>query len=486
MLASSVRRMHRPTTATLALGCALTLLAGAAPTAVAAPAPGTATAPALNGVNVTEDARVSASATRSRVSTSAANTRISQVLKKRTTSKILGKRYTMTVWDSASGAYVYQRRSSSSLRGASTTKILTAVGVLAALGPDHRLPTTVRAGATPDEVVLVAGGDPLLTSAELRTLAAATASTLGLPGSPPASSAEPAADAAAPAAVDPAASPTAPVPTASPTRTITVRADDSLFSGFGQSRGWPNSYLPRQVRPVGAFARDDNKVRDATSDAGRYFASALRALGVVATYTGESTASPTAATLASIPGHSVAQAVSRMLLISDNDTAEMLFRHIAVARGLPGTWAGARQALTDTLRELDVPLGGVRIIDGSGLSLEGRLTAGALTSALARALSPEHPRLAGVRGWLPVAGRTGTLRAGYKRFSARPSRCAAGLIQAKTGTVADAIALAGYAAGADGQTKVFVSIVNSRPTRYSRVTTRTAVDRATSSITGCW
>jgi len=91
-----------------------------------------------------------------------------------------------------------------------------------------------------------------------------------------------------------------------------------------------------------------------------------------------------------------------------------------------------------------------------------------------------------MRGWLPVAGRTGTLRAGYKRFHSKPSKCAAGLIQAKTGTVADAIALAGYAAGADGQTKVFVSIVNSRPTRYSRVTTRTAVDKATSSITGCW
>jgi D-alanyl-D-alanine carboxypeptidase/D-alanyl-D-alanine-endopeptidase (penicillin-binding protein 4) len=237
---------------------------------------------------------------------------------------------------------------------------------------------------------------------------------------------------------------------------------------------------------VGAFARDDRKVRDATRDAGSYFAAALRDLGVSATYAGRAAAAPEAVTLASIPGHTVAQAVSRTLLVSDNDTAEMLFRHVAVGRGLPGTWAGARQGLADTLRELQVPLDGVRIVDGSGLSLEGRLTAGALTSALARALSPEHPELAGIRGWLPVAGRTGTLKPGYKRFHSKPAKCAAGLIQAKTGTVADAIALAGYAAGADGQTKIFVSIVNSRPTRYSRVTTRAAVDRATSSITGCW
>jgi D-alanyl-D-alanine carboxypeptidase len=59
-------------------------------------------------------------------------------------------------------------------------------------------------------------------------------------------------------------------------------------------------------------------------------------------------------------------------------------------------------------------------------------------------------------------------------------------VQGKTGTLADAISLAGYATGADGRTKVYVSIVNSRPTRYSRLQTRWAVDRAVSSVTGCW
>jgi D-alanyl-D-alanine carboxypeptidase/D-alanyl-D-alanine-endopeptidase (penicillin-binding protein 4) len=427
----------------------------------------------------TDDRALAISAAPARVSTSSANTRIAKVLRTRTTSKVLGKRFTMTVWDTASGTYVYRRRAATSLRGASTTKILTAAGVLAELGPGHRFPTTVRAGSTPDEVVLVAGGDPLLSSADLRALAVTTAAALGIPAAPaPGASADPTVP--APSASAPAAVP------AAPARTITVRADDSLFSGSGQSRGWPNSYLPSQVRPVGAFARDDNKARDSTADAGRYFAAALGRLGVQATYSGRATATTEAATLASIPGHSVAQAVSRTLLVSDNDTAEMLFRHIAVARGLPGTWAGARQGLADTLRELRVPLTGVRIIDGSGLSLDGRVTAGALTSALARALSPAHPELAGLRGWLPVAGRTGTLRSSYKRFNAKPARCAAGRIQAKTGTVADSIALAGYATGADGQTKVFVSIVNSRPTRYTRLTTRKAVDRAASSVTGCW
>ncbi len=172
--------MRRTARTTFALGCAVVLLTGAAPASATAPPTVASPRASVASLASSDDARVSASTTRTRVSTSSANTRISQVLRTRSTSKILGKRFTMTVWDTASGSYVYQRRAGSSLRGASTTKILTTVGVLATLGPDHRFPTTVRAGATPDEVVLVAGGDPLLSSADLRTLAALTKDALGL------------------------------------------------------------------------------------------------------------------------------------------------------------------------------------------------------------------------------------------------------------------------------------------------------------------
>ena len=437
--------MHGPTS-TLTGIALTTALVAAAPTAAL---PSAAATPNGVGPHV-----ATVSGQQLLVSTDAANARITQVLPQRTQKKILGDRFTMTVWDAEDGRFVYKRRGRAALRGASTTKILTSVGALTLLGPEHRFPTKVRQGSNPSELFLVAGGDPLLTSANLRALARRTAASL----------------AATPAS----------------RRQITVRADDTLFSGTGQSRGWSSSWMPNEVRPVGAFARDDRKVRDATQDAGAYFAAALRAAGLPATYAGERVAPEGSQKVARYRGHRLAEAVSRTLLISDNDTAEMLFRHVAVARGLPGTWAGARQALSDTLTELDVPMKRVRIIDGSGLSLEGRLTARALTAALDLALSPDHPELAGVRGWLPVAGRTGTLQAAYERFTDKPAKCAAGLIQAKTGTLADSIALAGYAQGADGHTKVFVSIVNSRPTRYSRLTTRKAVDRVVSGITGCW
>lgn len=394
------------------------------------------------------------------VSTSRADARIASVLAARTKSQALGKHVTMTVFDPVTHTYAYQRRAGASLRGASTTKLLTAVAVLKTLGPDHRLPTTVRRGTAPGELVLVAGGDPLLTSKDLRTLAKATGAALRTspPGSAPAVGVS----------------------------SFVVRADDSLFSGPGQSMGWKKGWLPSEVRPVGAFARDDRKVRDATADAGRYFTNALAKEGVKARYGGEKVAPKGAPAVAAIPGHTVGQAVSRALLVSDNDAAEMLFRHVAVATGRPGTWAGARTAVAETLRSLGIPLAGARVVDGSGLSLTGRVTSAELTAALALGLSPAHPELAGLRGSLPVAGKTGSLKSSAGRFNKKPAKCAVGRVQAKTGTLADSIALAGYATAADNQTRIFVAVVNDRPTKYSRDKTRQALDKVAASVTGCW
>ncbi len=61
---------------------------------------------------------------------------------------------------------------------ASNMKIVTAVTTLAALGPQARFTTRVRAGATPADIVLEGGGDPLLSTKDLRKLANATAKVL--------------------------------------------------------------------------------------------------------------------------------------------------------------------------------------------------------------------------------------------------------------------------------------------------------------------
>ena len=117
------------TVLTLALALAAPMLEAPAATATASlPTSGRA-AVQLRSASQANAARLRPA----RVSTALANTRISSVLAARTKSKVLGSKFTMTVWDTGSGSYVYRKRSTASLRGASTTKILTAVGVLATL-----------------------------------------------------------------------------------------------------------------------------------------------------------------------------------------------------------------------------------------------------------------------------------------------------------------------------------------------------------------
>jgi D-alanyl-D-alanine carboxypeptidase/D-alanyl-D-alanine-endopeptidase (penicillin-binding protein 4) len=88
------------------------------------------------------------------------------------------------------------------------------------------------------------------------------------------------------------------------------------------------------------------------------------------------------------------------------------------------------------LADHEVPLAGVRIADGSGLSSLDRLTPKALVTILQRAWAdPEiGPTLARV---LPEGGRDGTLR--HRRLG--PS------VRAKTGTLTTVSALSGYVRG---------------------------------------
>src|SRR5262249_60736105 len=92
------------------------------------------------------------------------------------------------------------------------------------------------------------------------------------------------------------------------------------------------------------------------------------------------------------------------------------------------------------VREAGLPMTGVGIVDGSGLSRLDRLTTGALTALLRVAWS--DPTIKPVLlAALPVAGISGTLE---DRMRTGPAR---GHVAAQTGTTSEASALSGFVRG---------------------------------------
>jgi D-alanyl-D-alanine carboxypeptidase/D-alanyl-D-alanine-endopeptidase (penicillin-binding protein 4) len=156
---------------------------------------------------------------------------------------------------------------------------------------------------------------------------------------------------------------------------------------------------------------------------------------------------------------------------SDNFYAEMLTKLLGAEETGKGTTAAGTAVIRRELSERGVPLAGVRLLDGSGLSTGDRLTAIALASILTKLA--RDPELAGVfRRSLAVAGVSGTLEDRMERPPAR------GRVRAKTGTTAESSALAGYA----GPRYVFALIMNGSP--VSAFQARAAQDRFATVLAG--
>jgi D-alanyl-D-alanine carboxypeptidase/D-alanyl-D-alanine-endopeptidase (penicillin-binding protein 4) len=264
---------------------------------------------------------------------------------------------------------------------------------------------------------------------------------------------------------------------------IWVKVDDSLFPAPSLAYGWKSAYTIRDVSPVRALVVDQHRRWDTSLDAGQVFARKLERWGVEVRSVHHMVRPATSTVLAESQGADLAGIVRVMLQESDNDIAEGLHRLVALQTGYPATWAGAQEAQRALLASLGITLT-TPVYDGSGLSRRNRLTPRTLVAALSSALDPAHPNLAGLpSGSFAVAGVSGTLGPDYLRYVTRPTRCARGLVEAKTGSLSGVISLSGYARGADGQVKVFSFLLNRVP---STLKTRRAVDRLAATVTGCW
>jgi D-alanyl-D-alanine carboxypeptidase/D-alanyl-D-alanine-endopeptidase (penicillin-binding protein 4) len=139
--------------------------------------------------------------------------------------------------------------------------------------------------------------------------------------------------------------------------------------------------------------------------------------------------------------------IAEMLTNSDNNTAEILLRHIGFAHNGKGTTESGLEAVGQLLKSWGFT--DFILKDGSGLSRDNRLTCSLLISLLTR------PELASVFDHgLATAGTTGTLS---DTFSKSP---VAGKLRAKTGTLLNVKSLSGYLPQKKESSLYFALILN--------------------------
>jgi D-alanyl-D-alanine carboxypeptidase/D-alanyl-D-alanine-endopeptidase (penicillin-binding protein 4) len=336
------------------------------------------------------------------------------------------------VLDLETGQALYNRNGGLSLLPASNEKLAVTYAALTALGPAFRIETTLlgageQAGSTwQGDLVLKGYGDPSLSTADLASLARQVRA-----------------------------------------EGITqvsgrVLGDESWFDARRTAPGWKAAFYIQESPPLSALIVDRGRVGRYTSHdpalaAAQLFRAALVRAGVrVDGVAAHGTAGDTAVPLGSIDSPPLSRLVRWMDQESDNFVAEMLLKQLGAVQGTRGTTAIGVGVVTGLLAQAGVPMDGVRIVDGSGLSLLDRMTANALVTLLAAMWNDPGVRFELVAA-LPVAGRTGTLD---HRMRNGP---ATGVVRAKTGTTSNASALSGFV----GERYVFSVLQNGWPVSWT-------------------
>ena len=236
-----------------------------------------------------------------------------------------------------------------------------------------------------------------------------------------------------------------------------VVGDASWFDDDHTAPGWLPSFAGLESPPLSALVVDravhrDRLVANPPLAAATEFDALLRAHGIAAGRPGVGVAAPRSPLLATIYSLPLTQVLWFMDQFSDNFTAEMLLKAIGAVTTGRGTTAAGATVVREVLKTAGVPLAGVRIVDGSGLSRRDRVTAAELSSLLVKIWDQPSLRRVVLRA-LPVAGESGTLS---YRLTTPPAR---GLVRAKTGTTDIASALSGFVGGRFA----FVAIENGHP-----------------------
>jgi len=402
----------------------------------------------------------------------------------------LGKRVSAIVLDAATGHQLFAVDAGRSATPASTTKLLTAVAALAALGPEASFTTSVTMPSTPPvsppaagasagtsaavstsaaPIFLVGGGDMLLAAghgdggavngrAGLADLAAATASALKASGR----------------------------------LTVAVRLDDTLFTESVAGDWAPTDVSDGYVAPIMPLAVDAGAVKDRPGHyplrakdpamtAANTFVKALQAQGITVSGPVRRAAAPPAGatTLAKVSSAPLDELVEYFLTYSDNTVAEDVARLVAVHQHAPATFDGAGKSVLKVVQTLGVDIAGGTLSGGSGLGRTTKLTPMILAQVIQAAAGEQHPELRAAITGMPVAGASGTL---IDRFGGATQQNVLGLIRAKTGTLTGVNSLAGIVMDLDQRLLVFAIMADQTT---NAVAAESALDRLAGRLAQC-
>ncbi len=315
------------------------------------------------------------------------------------------------------------------LAPASTMKILTGLGALDVLGADFRYSTKLVGpaadanGVIAGDVVLLGGGDPTLATPRYEEYVRANDRFRTDPLTP------------LQGLVD--------VLVAQGVERIEgdIVGDGSRYSGPTYLPSWkPNYRTEGQVGPIGALTVNHGyaefpppvPVDDPARYAAEQFLTLLDRAGI--SVEGDAIASgpgtSDGAVIATVESPPLGEIVAGMLTSSDNTTAEMLVREIALARGRPPTTEAGVEEIIATLTARSIRSVGAAALDGSGLSPDSRLTCATLIDAVALA-DPV------IDAGYADAGQSGTLALRFVGTSFE------GVLHAKTGQLNGVVGLAG-------------------------------------------
>ena len=353
---------------------------------------------------------------------------------------------------SVDGELIGERNAGLAVIPASNQKIPVGAAALERLGADFRYTTTVSSASPPvggvidGDLFLIGGGDPLLSSDWYPTS--------NLERNPVTS----------PTSFDTLADRVVAVGVTQVTGSVVgdgTRYDDELFAP-----GWGDGVAGLEGGPYDALMANDSRVlgepqraSDPSEAAAREFTQLLEARGVDVGGNASAGTTPAGATeLATIDSAPMSDVVAEMLGNSDNNTAELVVKELGYAVAAPGTREAGLGVVRDQLAAWGVDVAPLVLVDGSGLSLDNRLTCDSVLTVL-QETGFDSP----IGQGLPVAGQTGTLATAFVEHPV------AGRLRGKTGTLNNppfnvdppaVKALAGYLPVEGGSAVEYVLILN--------------------------